>query len=83
MGELLHKLCLIWRASAAIKPGFNITPITDYISSRLAICLQSHDIQQPIEAFERLHGLSLARGISGVIFKNICHQVFCRQLPTR
>lgn len=80
MGELSHKLCLIRRASAAIKPGFNVTPITDYVSSRLAICLRNHDIRQLVEAFERLHGLSSARGMSGVIFENICHQVFRRRI---
>ena len=81
MDETSHKLCIIRRpADTTIKGGFYVTPITGYVTSRLGISMQNQDMRDLIDTFERLHGLSISRGMSGIIFENICHQILGRKI---
>jgi hypothetical protein len=55
-------------------------PITDYIRSEIAICMQEYDACRLIERFQDFFSLASSRGMSGAIFENICHRHFKKQI---
>jgi hypothetical protein len=78
MGTYLHKICLVRCKQINIASGLCVVPITKYIGSQVTVSLQNQDICELIRTFRRLYGFggSESRAMSGIIFKNICHQMF-------
>jgi hypothetical protein len=80
MDALSRKLCLIRRETTDLWSHLLVTPITDYIQSKLAIHLRDCNIHKQIEMFQAFYSLTYSRGMSGLIFENICHTHFKRQI---
>ena len=81
MDFVSHKLCLIRREDRDIvSSAFLVMPITDHIRSRLAIRMRNYDMDQLIETFELFSSVASLREMSGIIFENICHQRFQKQI---
>jgi hypothetical protein len=81
LDSVSHKLCLIRREDRDIvSSAFLVMPITDHIRSRLAIRMRNYDMDQLIETFELFSSVASLREMSGIIFENICHQRFQKQI---
>lgn len=83
MRDCSDKICLIRRAKIDVASGFLIVPMTDYVESQLAIRMRNQSIRQLVEVFHKFHNLNSSRGMSGVIFENICHQIFQRRIQIK
>ena len=83
MRDCSDKICLIRRAKIDVASGLLIVPMTNYVESQLAIRMRNQSIRQLVEVFHKFHNLNSSRGMSGVIFENICHQIFSRRIQIK
>ena len=81
MGEVSHKLCLIWRVgSVTVSDAVQISPITDFVGSQIAIRFRNHQRRDQIQLYKRFAAIPSARGMTGNIFEAYGQQLFQRQI---
>jgi hypothetical protein len=77
MVDLSQKLCLVRRTHKEdLDSDYDVTPITDYMQTKLAITLRNQDARQQIELYRTCATIPSARGMAGSIFEAICQRRF-------
>jgi hypothetical protein len=67
MVDLSQKLCLLRRTHKEdLDSDYDVTPITDYIQTSLAITLRNQDARQQIELYRTCTAIPSASGVSRI-----------------
>ena len=81
MGEVSRKICLIRRVgSVAASAAVQISPMTDFVGSQIAIRFRHHQLRDQIQLYKGLAAIPSARGMTGNIFEAYGQQLFQRQI---
>jgi hypothetical protein len=81
MGEISPKICLIWRVGSVKDSGnVQISPITDFVGSRIAIHFRNLQRCDQIQLYKRFAAIPSTWGMAGKIFEAYGQQLFQRRI---